>query len=137
MEQLFAVYKDLHDLGVRLTNKNLGFSDGCPAALLEIGSRYGVYIDTGLIHTLGEELEVAAHEWAHIVTGTTHHVNDSDEQIRKDEQKAIRAMIRRLIPKDELGRLVKRGYNEVWELAEYFDVSFTFMQKAIEYYRIE
>lgn len=43
--------------------------------------------------------------------------------------------MQKLMPSDELLQAVQNGCVEVWELAEYFDVTEDFVRRACEIYR--
>lgn len=42
--------------------------------------------------------------------------------------------VSKLIPSDRLNEAVSQGHTEIWELAEYFEVTEDFMRKAVCYY---
>lgn len=60
----------------------------------------------------------------------------SDLDVRqKHENRADKWAIKQLIPKDKLDQAVAEGYTDLWQLAEYFEVSEEFMKKAICWYK--
>lgn len=53
---------------------------------------------------------------------------------KKYERAADKWAIKKLIPKDELEAAFQKGITEVWELAEYFEVTEDFVRKAAKEY---
>ncbi len=51
------------------------------------------------------------------------------------ERRADKQAIKMLVPRDELEDAVQCGYTELWELAEYFDVTEELMHKAVCWYK--
>lgn len=108
-----------------------------PAATIEYKGKYGIFLDLRKISTTREEKEILAHEIGHVETGATHRVDSPYDLIAKHEELAMRRSVHWLVPIDELQTAICSGLTEVWELAEYFDVSESFMRKAICVYRLE
>ena len=52
------------------------------------------------------------------------------------ENKALRWQINILIPLSRLKEAIANGYTDIWDLADYFEVSEDFMRQAILYYKI-
>lgn len=96
-----------------------------------------VLIDVDKIETTEEEKEVAMHEVAHIEIGTFYTAFSPLALKEKMEHKAKSHTIKMLVPMDELISHIKNGNNQIWELAEIFEVTPKFMQKAIDYYRTQ
>jgi Zn-dependent peptidase ImmA (M78 family) len=63
------------------------------------------------------------HELGHYFTGTIYSFNMNKSYIDKCEYKAFKWASMFLMPKEEIKKAIKKGITEVWELAEYFDVS--------------
>lgn len=76
-----------------------------------------------------------AHEAGHIMTGSMHRLSSPFELIGRHEYRAEKWAIKKLVPRDELDKALKRGCVELWEIAEHFNVTPQFMAKAISYYR--
>ena len=131
MVNTLSLYKELNAAGVRFYHWALGDE---PAATVEIGKTYGVFMDFGSIETAAEELVLVAHEGGHICTGATHTVYSPYDLVERHENRADKWAIQKLIPKDELDLAVERGLKAPWELAEYFGVTEDFMKKAVCYY---
>lgn len=94
-----------------------------------------IAIDTRKIRTRAEEKVTLAHEVGHCETGSFYNVHSPLDLRGKHERRANVWSYKNLIPHEELLAAVKKGITEIWELAEYFDVTCEFMQKAAEYWR--
>lgn len=76
-----------------------------------------------------------AHELGHCVTGSFYNRWAARDVRQKHEYRADKWAIKHTIPEAELNEAVKKGYTEVWELAEHFGVTEEFMRKAICWYK--
>ena len=135
MEKLIEIYNELADAGVYLGSGSYHLKDECDSVLVCKDGRYGIFLDIDKIRTLVQEKEAVSHEWAHIETGSTYALNASPIVRAQAEHRADKAQIRKIVPKAELDAAVAAGRTELWELAELFDVTEPFMEKAISYYR--
>ena len=82
-------------------------------------------------------LERFAHEMGHCMTDSFYAGYSCFELRAKHENRANEWAVHELIPFEELCEAVRLGYRELWELAEYFDVSAAFVKKAIKIYEQE
>lgn len=82
-----------------------------------------------------EELTILAHELGHCMNGAFYNCNATLDIRQKHENTADKWAILRLVPKDELRTEVKGGNDDVWSLAEHFNVTKDFMEKAICLYK--
>lgn len=89
------------------------------------------------IETTAEERVHLAHELGHCETGSFYNAYSSLEIRAQKEIRADRWAFSRLVPICELNSVIESGIDELWDLAEYFDVTEDFMLKAVEYYRIK
>ena len=131
MGKTISLYDELNEAGVRFYHWRM--ADG-QAVTVELGSRYGVFMDFDSIHSDAEELVLVAHEGGHISTGATHRVDSPYDLIEKHEYKADKWAIKKLIPEDELDDAVAEGHTDIWDLAEHFGVTEDFMRKAVCWY---
>lgn len=97
--------------------------------------RYYIGMDPQAIETECDERVHLAHELGHCCTGSLYNRHAACDIRQKHEYRADRWAIKKLIPRDELEKAVAIGYTEPWELAEHFDVTQAFMEKAMEYYQ--
>lgn len=94
-----------------------------------------VLMDYSLIASGAKERTHLAHELGHCETGSFYNRYSGLDIRQKHENRADKWAIAQLVPKDELEQAVAKGYTELWELAEYFDVSEDFMKKAVCWYK--
>ncbi len=94
-----------------------------------------IAMDVDKMKNSQEEKVFLAHELGHIETGSFYNVHSGLDVRGKHERRADKQAIKMLVPKDELDNAVNSGFTELWELADYFDVSEDFMKKAICWYK--
>lgn len=90
-----------------------------------------IAIDPLRLRSEQEEREKLAHELGHCVTGSFYNQWAACDIRQKHENRADKWAIQKLIPQEELDKAVEAGCTQVWELAEYFNVTEDFMKKAI------
>ena len=89
----------------------------------------GICIDP----TKGNQLENLAHEVGHCETDSFYTSISPWETIGRCEAKADKWAIKKLVPKDELQRLIA-DHRDMWEICDILGISADFLQKAILYY---
>ena len=94
-----------------------------------------VGIDESVLDESVQEQVHLAHELGHCATGSFYNRYSPLDIRQKHENKADKWAIRQLIPEEDLAEAVNAGITEVWDLAELFDVTISFMQKAVCYYK--
>ena len=77
------------------------------------------------------KLERFGHEMGHCMTDSFYAGYSSLERRAKHEHKADCWAVEYLMPFDEICEAIRAGYTEVWDLAEYFGVSCSFVEKAL------
>jgi len=87
-----------------------------------------------LLSEIDEKIKLA-HELGHCETGAFYDRTSSLSNRDQCERRADVWAIKKLISKDELNNAISNGYLEIWELAEYFEVTESFMRKVIDYYK--
>ena len=95
----------------------------------------GIGINPFFLQSDVDEKIKLAHELGHCMTGAFYNQYSKLDIREKHERRADNWAIKKLIPVDELKRAVKSGRESRYELAEYFNVTEDFMQKAMDYYR--
>ena len=85
-------------------------------------------------HTVSDytKLECFAHEMGHCMTDSFYAGYSPFELRAKHENRANAWAVNRIVPFSDLCDAVKGGCRELWELAEYFGVSQSFIEKAIK-----
>ncbi len=94
-----------------------------------------IAMDPWHLGTLAEEKTKLAHELGHCETGSFYNEYAALDVRQKHENRANRWACKKLIPEDELKKAVQKGYQEPWQLAEYFDVTEELIRKAICWYK--
>ena len=126
--------KDLYALAEQLGIVVLSFSlPECESISLESDDNYYIGIDDMQLDSSKEERVHMAHELGHCVTGSFYKEYSLVDNRGKCEATADRWAVKKLINKDELLRQIKNGM-EVWDLAEYFNVTEDFVRKAYHLY---
>lgn len=93
-----------------------------------------IAIDPFALESTAQEKVLLGHELGHCVTGSFYNRYSDYDVKAKAEYKADKWAVKKLIPKDELKSAADSGITEVWELAEYFNVTEDFVKKAIYIY---
>ena len=88
-----------------------------------------VVLNKNKLKTTIEEKMHLAHEIGHCQTGSFYRINTLETRERM-EYRADRWAVKKLIPFSEFVSAIKRGITERWELAEYFNVSEDYIDKA-------
>lgn len=105
----------------------------CESISLESDDNYYIGIDDMQLDSSKEERVHMAHELGHCVTGSFYNEYSPVDNRGKCEATADRWAVKKLINKDELLKQIKSGM-EVWDLAEYFNVTEDFIRKAYHLY---
>ncbi len=101
-------------------------------SLLHDGKLY-IALDSN-IKTNAEERVCLAHELGHCETLGFYNMYAPIDVRSKHENKADRWAIKRLVPEEKYRRALRNGYTDINSLAEFFDVTDEFMEKAVQYY---
>lgn len=104
-----------------------------PSLSLQTNKRCYIAIDQRL--NVQQEREALAHELGHCEYGGFYNRYSKYDIRAKAERRADKWAFARLVPYGRLMQAVRHDITEVWELAELFDVSCEFMQRAIAYYK--
>ena len=104
-----------------------------PSFSLQTNKRCYIAIDQRL--NVQQEREALAHELGHCEYGGFYNRYSKYDIRAKAERRADKWAFARLVPYGRLMQAVRHGVTEVWDLAELFDVSCDFMQRAIAYYK--
>ena len=104
-----------------------------PSFSLQTNKRCYIAIDQRL--NVQQEREALAHELGHCEYGGFYNRYSKYDIRAKAERRADKWAFAKLVPYGQLMQAVRHGVTEVWDLAELFDVSCEFMQRAIAYYK--
>lgn len=107
------------------------------AATIQMNHRYAIFVDAESISTTAEEACIMAHELGHCDTGTTHAVYSPLDLVAKHEYAANKQAVHRLIPYADMLDAIRSGCTDVWQLADWFNVTEDFVRLADYIYRCE
>ena len=72
-----------------------------------------------------------SHELGHCITGSFYNIYATIDCRQRHENQADKWAIHALIPVDRLDDAIAQGHTELWDLADYFGVTESFMRKAV------
>lgn len=98
---------------------------------------HSIAINPNKIKTNRELKECLAHELGHQATGSFYKLNSKFETRSRMEERATRWAVQALISAKDLKRAFKKGYTEVWQLAEYFDVPENFIKDTVRIHKLK
>lgn len=104
-------------------------------SLMDYNGNCYIGIDPFSLNTYSDEIEHLAHELGHCMTGSFYNRHAVCDIIEKHEKRADKWAVKKLIPFDVFKAALENGHSEIWELAEYFDVSERLIIKAFELYQ--
>lgn len=134
MRKLSNLYRIADKNNISIYNYNMGES-GITAASVRFSDTVGIFIDYNKIDTLAEEKMLLSHEIGHCKTGAMYSPDTAFETKERCEYRADKWAVYNLLPFRKLKTAVKKGYTEVWQLAEYFDVTEDFIKTAFKVYQ--
>lgn len=137
MRDLTELYERFEADGVFVFDRQLPFSNEQTKAVtirINDSGTTGVFLDRGRIETSAEEAVTLLHEGGHCATGTTHSIVSPYDLIEKHEYKADKWAVQDAVSKEELNAARSAGYLEIYELAEYFNLTEAFMRKVVCWY---
>lgn len=88
-------------------------------------------IDYDLIKNSSDEKRKLAHEIGHCIKGAFYNRHSKHDLISKHEYSADKWACENLLPKNEMQEAFEKGYVELWQLADYFDVPEDLVKKAM------
>jgi Zn-dependent peptidase ImmA (M78 family) len=91
-------------------------------------------VDYNLIESSKEEKIIIAHELGHCEKGAFYNRYSSCDIKSRHESRADKWAIEKLIPKDQMEDAIMSCLEEIWQIAEYFDVDEEMVKKAFWIY---
>ena len=137
MRELTELYERFESDGVFVFDRQLPFSNEQSKAVtirINDSGTTGVFLDRGRIETSAEEAVTLLHESGHCATGTTHSIVSPFDLVEKHEYKADKWAVQDAVSKEELNAARSAGYLEIYELAEYFNLTEAFIRKVVCWY---
>ncbi len=109
---------------------------GCPqpGATVRDHGFYAVFLDFSKIRSTRLLRGVCCHELGHAATGALHKVDSPYELIERSEYRADRWAAEHFLPVEDFREAFQNGHTELWQLAEYFDMPESDVQKALTYW---
>ena len=118
-----TTYKELCDIAEKDDILMLsGQLHGAPSMAICDDGDCAIIIDYSQIDSNAKLLVCTAHEVGHCETGSFDTEKGLELRCRTDNR-ANKWAIKKLIPKNELEQAIKAGNEEIWQLAEYFDIT--------------
>ena len=96
-----------------------------------------IALDTAKMQTTAEHKSILAHELGHVETGSFYNIYSPFDLRAKQERRADKAAIKMLVPFKRILSAMWSGCREVWQLAEYFDVTEELINKALALYEAD
>ena len=96
-----------------------------------------IIINPKKIKTQQQTKECLAHELGHHMKNAFYNISSTFETRERQEERATRWAVEELVPADDLKAAFDEGYTEIWQLAEYFDVSEDFMRDVIRVHTVK
>ena len=101
-----------------------------------IPDSFAIAIDDRKIIDTTDETMCLAHELGHCETGAFYMAKSKFETRERCENRAFRWMVAHILPLPALKKAISEGLEEIWQLAEYFNLPEDFIKKAISYYQM-
>lgn len=125
----------LYDLAEKQNIDIVNYNDiGYLSLSSSIDGIYVICTTDAMLESTPLEKVCLSHEIGHCMTGSFYNSDNPLDVIGKHERKATVWAIKNTISEDELAKAFEQGYTEIWELAEYFEVTEGFMREAVNYY---
>lgn len=93
-----------------------------------------IAIDSKKLKSEADHIVKMAHELGHCKTGSFYNEKSPLDIRSKHEYRADKWAVMNLVPYDDFIGACKKGYTEIWQLAEYFGVTDDFILRAHEIY---
>ena len=93
-----------------------------------------IFMNENVYRTTAERYTVLMHERGHLDSGAMYSVNTPLITVEQCEYRAWKRAVMTVLPFAALLAAFEAGITEVWQLAEYFDVTEDFIRKAVEIY---
>lgn len=128
-QNLLNVYDKIDSNGFSVVSLKIPFK----AAVVEIDGRCGIFYNEEITDP-DEKFMILSHEYGHCKSGATHHINSPYELISKHEYIADKTSVLELLPFEKIEEAISKGCNMAWQIAEYLDIPYQFVEKAIKVY---
>lgn len=127
---------NVHDLYVLANQQNIevietGLPENGSLSVMDDSGNCYIGIDESVMDGGALEIVHMGHELGHCLTGSFYNRHTRFDIRQRHENRADKWAVRQIISVEELDTAIAAGYTEIWQLAEYFDVTEQFMRKAL------
>lgn len=129
---LNKLYDLIEELNITVDNFQMENAKAL-CVLCDDGNGY-IAIDDRKVKTSIEEKTILAHEAGHCATGAFYNRYSKFDVIGKHEYRADKWAANQLIPFDDLIDFLKRGAENLYEVAEHFGITEEFAERACKIY---
>ncbi len=133
MINLMNLYHFAESEGIEVLRFHLPLNQSL--SIMDVDGNCSIAMDPLAFDNTAEETVHFAHELGHCETGSFYNRYSNYDIRAKSEYRANKWAIKKLIPKDELNNAFSHGITEVWDLADYFNVTEDFVKKVVEFYK--
>lgn len=105
------------------------------ARIFEIDENYVIALAKNNIQNSFQEKEVLAEELGHYYCNALYYLNDNPIQKTKCEYRAKKWAYSMLVPIQALKQKLSDGINNIYDLADYFNVEPKYMNDCIDFYK--
>ena len=105
------------------------------ARIFEIDENYVIALAKRNIENSLQEKEILAEELGHYYCNALYYLNDTSTQKSKCEYRAKKWAYSILVPLQTLKQRLSDGINNIYDLAEYFNLEPTYMKECLNFYK--
>lgn len=132
MEDILELYREIDKQNIILEPYALDITKSI-SFMNDSGDCY-IGVDLRHIQNISEEKVRLSHELGHCMTGSFYNRYSKLNDIEQKEHRADTWAVNKIIPFKKLEHAFQNGIVEVWELAEYFNVTEEFIYKSLVVY---
>ncbi len=104
---------------------------------------FAIAVNTRYIAAAASEKTALAHELGHCATDSFYNINTpvltcGKCERRADDMNSVSSLrsIKKLVPRNELKKVIREGNTETWQLADCFEIEERLMIRAPEFYSL-
>lgn len=132
MEDILELYREIDKQNIILEPYALDITKSI-SFMSDSGDCY-IGVDLRHIQNISEEKVRLSHELGHCMTGSFYNRYSKLNDVEQKEHRADTWAVNKIIPFQKLEYAFQNGIVEVWELAEYFNVTEEFIYKSLAVY---
>ena len=141
MTSIEKLYQEAYDNEIHIVDAS--YSNTKKAAACIRDEIKVLVIDKKSIHTSAEKRVILAEELMHFETGLMYQLDDDCNTYAKRLERSkieswnMRHVVRRYLPSNDIQRLIDKGIEHNYEMAEMLEVTEDFLSFAIDYYMLK